>query len=107
MSIRIVLKDGIKIEGSYKAGKGNRDKLWGLEHREVILNTFGCHEKEDKMRKIKIRTFGCIHVPHFKIFFKRINSIWMYLNVDCTYYSSQRKALLVLYFTLNSFELQR
>lgn len=66
-SIRIVvLKDGIQIEGSYKASKGNRDKWYRLEYREVILKAFGCHEKSDKMRKIKIRTFGYIHVLYFK-----------------------------------------
>ena len=51
-SVRIVvLKDGIQIEGSYKASKGNRDKWYRLEYREVILNAFGYHEKSDKKRK--------------------------------------------------------
>lgn len=69
-SIRIVLKVGIQIEGSYKASKGNRDKWYRLEYKEVILNAFGCHEKSDKTRKRKIRTFGYIHVLYFKIFLK-------------------------------------
>lgn len=53
-SVRIVvLKDGIQIEGSYKASKGNRDKCYRLEYREVILSAFGYHEKSDKKRKKK------------------------------------------------------
>lgn len=79
--------------------------LW-FEYGEGILNTFGCHEKDNEMRKIKIGTFGCIHVPYFKIFFKKEKSL-MYLNVDCTYYSYQCRAFLVLNFILISYELQR